>query len=85
MNSTDLLTLAERVVQGGLYGVLANSHPSLSRGIVWCTACGKSRLIDPASALRYGWPKHCGYTMTIDSPEERAALRARAADEGGEG
>ena len=21
--------------------------------------------------MRYGWPKCCGHTMTIDSPEER--------------
>ena len=26
----------------------------------------------------HGWPKCCGATMTTDSPEERAALRARS-------
>jgi hypothetical protein len=27
--------------------------------------------------MRYGWPKCCGATMTIDSPEEQAFLAAR--------
>lgn len=51
--------------------------PSLRRGMVWCTVCGHSERVDSANALRHGWPKHCGYTMTIDSPSERAALDKR--------
>jgi hypothetical protein len=54
-----------------LYEHLATSHPKLERGEVWCTVCGHSQTVDPAHALQHGWPKHCGYTMTIDSPEER--------------
>jgi hypothetical protein len=26
--------------------------------------------------MRSGWPKCCGYTMTIDSPEEQKRLSA---------
>ena len=30
--------------------------------------------VDASMAIKYGWPECCGYTMTIDSPEERAEL-----------
>jgi hypothetical protein len=47
--------------------------PAIKRGMVWCTVCGHSRrLVD--DAVRIGWPLCCGYTMTIDSPEERGIL-----------
>lgn len=49
--------------------------PSLARGMVWCRACGRSQRVDSGVALRRGWPKCCGYTMTIDSPAEQAALK----------
>ena len=52
--------------------------PQLQRGRVWCTECGHSRRVDVAFAMRYEWPKCCGATMTIDSPEERDAIAARA-------
>lgn len=55
-----------------LHEKMARSHPSLERGRVWCTECGASRRVDSAEAMRSGWPLCCGYTMTIDSPEERA-------------
>lgn len=58
-----------------LYETLANSHNSLRRGMVWCRTCGKSQGVNSAHALRYGWPKCCGQTMTIDSPEEREAMQ----------
>lgn len=54
-----------------LHDVLANCHPKLQRGYVWCRRCGYSERVDSAHALRHGWPKCCGYTMTIDSPEEQ--------------
>jgi len=54
--------------------------PQFKRGTVWCCTCGRQRRIDAvAASLHGGWPKCCGYTMTIDSPEERAALAAKAA------
>lgn len=31
---------------------------------------------DSAAAMRSGWPKCCGATMTIDAPDERAELSA---------
>jgi hypothetical protein len=51
--------------------------PSLSRGRVWCLTCGHTEAVDAARCLREGWPTHCGLTMTIDSPEERAARKAK--------
>ena len=66
-----------------LHHDLAQSHPSLSRGEVWCTVCGRHEYVNSAYALagkRGGWPKCCGYTMTIDSPEERAAFKAQRAE-----
>jgi Zn finger protein HypA/HybF involved in hydrogenase expression len=59
---------------GDLYDKLAASHPSLTRGQVWCRKCGNSQAVNSATALANGWPKCCGYTMTIDSPEEHAWL-----------
>lgn len=58
---------------GELHKKLAASHPKLSRGQVWCLSCGHTKKVDSAGALANGWPKCCGYTMTIDSPEERSA------------
>lgn len=58
--------------------------PQLKRGMVWCKHCGRSQRVDGVRAtLGGGWPKCCGYTMTIDSPEEQEALRAKR-DAGGE-
>jgi hypothetical protein len=57
-------TLHERIVA---------DVPQLRRGVVWCTKCGRSESVNSATALRGGWPKCCGFTMTIDSPEERAS------------
>ena len=47
--------------------------PQFKRGLVWCTKCGREEKGDAVGAtLGGGWPQCCGYTMTIDSPEERA-------------
>lgn len=51
--------------------------PQLKRGQVWCYDCGYITTVPSASALKLGWPTHCGYTMSIDSPEERKALKAQ--------
>lgn len=60
------------------YYKISRSHPSLARGRVWCTQCGSHADVSSMACLRVGWPKCCGLTMTIDSPEERAKLRAVA-------
>jgi hypothetical protein len=60
-----------------MYDQLAQSHPSLSRGRVWCRTCGATRPVDSAECLQHGWPKCCGATMTIDSPCQQALQRAR--------
>lgn len=51
---------------------IVDQVPALKRGIVWCRACGHSRRVDSAEAMRSGWPTHCGATMTIDGPDEQA-------------
>lgn len=55
-----------------LYEKLANSHPALQRGQVWCRHCGASLKVDSAECLRSGWPTCCGATMTIDAPVKGA-------------
>ena len=55
-----------------MHEAIAKSHPKLERGQVWCTVCSRSESVKAAGALQHGWPKCCGYTMTIDSPAERA-------------
>lgn len=58
----------------GMYRSMAAS-PKIARGQVWCRKCGGTRKVDGARALRTGWPKCCGQTMTIDSPEEQRGSR----------
>ena len=53
---------------------LANCHPNLRRGMVWCHECGRKQKVKSSHCLSNGWPKCCGYTMSIDSPEERKHL-----------
>lgn len=64
---TRLAGLSDRICRDA-----AASHPSLTRGQVWCRTCGRTQKVDSALALRNGWPKCCTFTMTIDAPEERA-------------
>lgn len=58
------------------YEAFSRWHPFICRGAVWCHECGRSQKTNPVDNLRFGWPKCCGYTMSIDSPEERR-LQAR--------
>lgn len=55
----------------GLHARLAESHEKLRRGQVWCRRCGSTKRVDAEVALRTGWPKCCGNTMTIDAPGEQ--------------
>jgi len=48
---------------------MAESHPSLKRGMVWCKTCKRSEKVDSANCLANGWPECCGHTMTIDHPD----------------
>lgn len=54
---------------------LVAAVPQLARGVVWCTHCGQSQRVESIKAMAFGWPLCCGSTMTLDSPEERAARR----------
>lgn len=58
-----------------MYADMGASHPKLARGQVWCTVCGRTQKVNSGDCMRYGWPKCCGYTMTIDSPEERRSMQ----------
>lgn len=58
-----------------LHEKLSKCHPSLARNKVWCKKCGREQKVDSAKCLSKGWPKCCGDTMTIDSPEESKILR----------
>ena len=60
-----------------MYEQIVKDVPQLIRGMCWCTVCGRSQIVDSANALQHGWPKCCGYTMTIDSPEERERLATK--------
>ena len=67
-------TPEEVTKQSQLYAKLGKCHPKLSRGLAWCTSCGRRIQVKSSECFRDGWPKCCGQTMTIDSPEERVAL-----------
>lgn len=54
-----------------IHSVLATCHPQLAQGQVWCRECGKTKKVDTMKCLAFGWPKCCGYTMTIDPPKEQ--------------
>jgi len=38
--------------------------------MVWCRTCGRRQTVE--NGLRDGWPKCCGYTMTLDPPHTRS-------------
>lgn len=67
------------VLPGRIYADAVAAVPQLQRGMVWCTKCGRSEKVNSAGCLARGWPTCCGYTMTIDSPEERAARPSQEA------
>jgi len=80
----DLRELIERA--NGIHEKIAAEVPQLRRGMVWCYTCGREERVDSAASLKHGWPTCCGFTMSIDSPEERqqrATLRALEAQESG--
>ena len=57
---------------------VVNQVPQLKRGAVWCVECGYSQKVRAAECMTWGWPKHCGATMTIDSPAERTKAQERS-------
>lgn len=57
------------------FAKVVSEVPQLARGQVWCRSCGSTRAVNSAGAMSNGWPKCCGHTMTIDSPEEQARFR----------
>ncbi len=57
----------------GLYDEAVDGNAKLKRGQVWCIACGETQKVNSRKCLSDGWPKCCGSTMTLDSPEERSS------------
>ena len=54
--------------------------PQYKRGTVWCTVCGRQQQVNAVAAtMGAGWPMCHGYTMTLDSPEERATFEKEGA------
>lgn len=54
-----------------IYEKIVKETPALKRGKVWCRECGSEQKVDSVHALEHGWPKCCGYTMTIDEPKKK--------------
>ena len=57
----------------GIHGAIERDLadlPQFKRGLLFCHTCGKTEPIR-GGEIRNGWPKCCGYTMSLDSPEER--------------
>ena len=71
MTDRELLEQAQQAVTiaKGLHEKIADEVPQLRRGLVWCRTCRREQKVDAADCLRRGWPKCCGYTMTIDHPD----------------
>jgi len=42
----------------------------LRRGLVQCRTCKRIESVESASCMQTGWPKCCGYTMTLDVEED---------------
>ena len=47
-----------------------NLNDKLKRGQVWCTVCGRTENVDSVICIAAGWPKCCGYTMSLDEPKK---------------
>lgn len=41
-------------------------HPLMKKNELFCRHCGKKIKYDNRIAMKTGYPKCCGYTMTID-------------------
>lgn len=52
----------------GLYTKLAEAIGDPK--FVQCRTCKRSRPVNAAYCFKHGWPKCCGYTMTIDKLED---------------
>jgi len=78
VNERELHPHAKRILRTvSFQEATAAAVPQLRRGKVWCLKCGNEQDVNAAQCLRSGWPKCCGETMTIDSPEERAGRAGR--------
>jgi len=65
-------------ISGEVYREMAKAHPKLSRGLVICTHCGRTVMVDSKACLRRGWPECCGETMSLDVEEVRKRLNEEA-------
>lgn len=61
-----------------MFDDMVRGSTKLQRGRVWCLECGRVQSVNSARCLRTAWPECCEYTMSLDSPEERKALKEAA-------
>ena len=54
-----------------LHENIAMAAHKKSIGYVWCRTCGRKQKVKYADCYANGWPKCCGYTMTIDEPKDQ--------------
>lgn len=47
--------------------LIADDVPAIKRGLVECNKCERQEKVNGAECLAKGWPKCCGYTMTLKS------------------
>jgi hypothetical protein len=57
----------------GLAGIHAKiaKDAGLEHAKVRCKICGKKLIVDGGNCLAHGWPKCCGYTMTLITKKQR--------------
>ena len=70
----------DRLPSPGRMATLAEVHQRCAeaaglgpRTVVRCRLCGHEETVDGATAMRFGWPRHCGQTMTLDPVKTDAA------------
>ena len=54
-------------IENNIISDVIENTPHIDWSYVTCRICGKRVDVDPRRAFKKGWPKCCGYTMTIDN------------------
>jgi len=62
----DLIDMKSNIIEQKIIDEVME-HPLMKKNELSCRHCGKKINYDNRVALKYGYPKYCGYTMTIDN------------------
>ena len=54
----------------GIHQKIADNVAEMVPNFVECDRCGQKQAVDFAKCLRAGWPKCCGETMKLNSPQK---------------